>query len=91
MGRTRVGGLGGRGADDGGLWVITFGSGEEEVVGAVHTEDGLAVSLRHVDALQRRRAAALRGRHRVNDPPGRHTHTHTQKRQQVQDGRSTVS
>lgn len=80
---------GGPGGPDGGLWVITFGSGEEEVVGAVHTEDGLAVSLCHVDALQRRRAAALRGRHRVNDAPGRHTHT--QKRQQVQDGRSAVS
>lgn len=32
----------------------TLGSGEEQIVGAVDAEDGLAVSLGHVDALQQR-------------------------------------
>lgn len=53
------------------MWVLTFGSGEEKVVGAVDAEHSLAVSLRHVDALQRRRTTALSGRHRVNDAPGK--------------------
>lgn len=56
---------------------MTFGPGEEEVVGAVDTEDGLAVALGHVDALQRCGAAAFGGRDRVDDTPGRQTDTHT--------------
>lgn len=56
---------------------MTFGPGEEEVIGAVDTEDGLAVALGHVDALQRCRAAAFGGRDRVDDTPGRQTDTHT--------------
>lgn len=63
--------------------VLTFGSGEEKVVGAVHAQDGLAVALRHVHALQSGRAAALRGRHGVNDAPGTHnTHVSVIEREQ---------
>lgn len=50
---------------------LTFGSREEKVVGAVHTQNCFTVSLGHVDALQRRRTTALGGRHRVNDAPGK--------------------
>lgn len=64
----------------GGLWVVTFGAGEEEVVSAVDAEDGLAVTLGHVDALQRRRATAFGGRNRVDDTPGKQTGTHTHGR-----------
>lgn len=60
---------------NGGLRVLTFGSREEKVISAVDAENSFTVSLRHVDALQRRRPTALGGRHRVNDAPGRHTHT----------------
>lgn len=73
---------------NGGLWVLTFGSREEKVIGAVDAENSFAVSLRHVDALQRRRPTALGGRHRVNDAPGKtHAYRH---RQQVQGGQSVV-
>lgn len=73
---------------------MTFGPGEEEVVSAVDTEDGLAVALGHVDTLQRRRATAFGGRDRVDDTPGRQTDRQTrrtQECQQVQGGRSTLS
>lgn len=60
--------------DDGGLSVLTFGSGEEKVICAVDTENSFTVSLRHVDALQRRWPTAFSGWHRVNDAPGKHTH-----------------
>lgn len=67
---------------------MTFGPGEEEVVSAVDTEDGLAVALGHVDALQRRRAAAFSGRDRVDDTPGRQTGTHTCTRVSTGAGRT---
>lgn len=57
-------------------WVLTFGSCEEKVIGAVDTENSFTVSLCHVDTLQRRRPTALSGWNRVNDAPGKHTHTH---------------
>ena len=61
----------------------TFGASEEQVVGAVDTQHCFGMSLRHVDTLQRGRAAALGGRERVDDTSGegrgkdKHTHTHT--------------
>lgn len=67
---------------------MTFGPGEEEVVGAVDTEDGLAVALGHVDALQRRRAAAFGGRDRVDDTPGRQTDTHAHTQASTGAGRT---
>lgn len=60
----------------------TLGSGEEQIVGAVDAEDGLAVSLGHVDALQQRARATLGGRHRMNDAPAesnKHVHLHAVK------------
>lgn len=56
---------------DGEAEALTFGSSEQKVVGAVNTQDSFTVSLRHVNALQRRRAAALSGRHRVDNSPGK--------------------
>lgn len=38
--------------EDGGQPVLTFGSREEKVIGAVDTQHSLAVALRHVHTLQ---------------------------------------
>ena len=56
----------------------TLGAGEQQVVGAVHTEHRLAVALSHVDALQSRQTAALRALHRADDTPTEDRKAHRQ-------------